>query len=85
MTKYGKLVIQIIEGSSDKNISFTQLSNLLIKLGFEQRIKGSHHIFHKAGLEEIVNIQPDLHNMAKPYQVKQVRDLIIRYKLTELL
>jgi hypothetical protein len=53
---------------------------LLLKLDFEERIKGSHHIFYKKGVEEIINIQP-IGNKAKAYQVKQVRELIIKYKL----
>jgi len=38
------------------------------------------NIFYKVGIEEIINIQPN-GAKAKPYQVKQVRKLIIRYKL----
>jgi predicted RNA binding protein YcfA (HicA-like mRNA interferase family) len=85
VTKFGKLIKLVLEGTSDNNISFSELSGLLIKLGFEHRIKGSHHIYFKSGLEEIINIQPDSKNMAKPYQVKQVRELIIRHKLVQLL
>jgi len=50
-------------------------------LNFKSRIKGSHHIFYKEGVEEIINLQPD-GNKAKPYQVKQVRNLILKYKLS---
>ncbi len=49
-------------------------------LGFNCRIKGSHHIFYKDGIDEIINLQPD-GSKAKPYQVKQVRTIIINYKL----
>jgi len=49
-------------------------------LGFEERIKGSHHIFFKKGIVEIINIQPKK-DKAKPYQVKQVREIILRYRL----
>ena len=51
------------------------------RIGFAQRIKGSHHIFSKEGIEEIINLQPVLGGKAKPYQVKQVRNLILKYKL----
>jgi len=54
--------------------------NLLISLGFEYRQKGSHHILTRKGVEEIINIQPK-NGKAKAYQVKQVRELIIKYKL----
>lgn len=46
------------------------------------RIKGSHHIFYKEDVEEIINLQPQ-NNKAKPYQVKQVREILINYKLIQ--
>jgi predicted RNA binding protein YcfA (HicA-like mRNA interferase family) len=49
-------------------------------LGFEERVKGSHHIFRKEGIEDRINLQQD-GSKAKPYQVKQVRAMIVRYKL----
>jgi predicted RNA binding protein YcfA (HicA-like mRNA interferase family) len=56
------------------------LRRLLVDLGFRERIRGSHHIFTRDGVNEIVNLQPK-GAQAKPYQVKQVRDIIIRYGL----
>jgi hypothetical protein len=52
-------------------------------MGFEERVKGSHHLFRRAGVEEMINLQRDGGN-AKPYQVKQVRSVIIRHRLGEL-
>lgn len=72
--------MKILSGLSDRNIDFDDLINLLLKLDFQLRIKGSHHIFTKDGIEEIINLQPK-NNQAKPYQVKQVRDLIVKYAL----
>ena len=63
-------------------INFNDLCNVLNKLGFQQRIKGSHHIFFKNDIDEIINIQPRL-NKAKEYQVKQVREIIVKYKLLD--
>jgi len=80
MGKYQKLMIQILKGTSDKNISFNDLCNLLEKLGFNKRIKGEHFIFYKEGIIEIINLQP-ANGKAKPYQVKQVRNLILKYNL----
>ena len=57
MSKYEKLLVKILSGTSDRNIDFEELRNLLIRLGFEERIKGSHHILTKEGIEEILNIQ----------------------------
>ncbi len=80
MTKYDKLVFQILQGMSDANISFTDLVNLLKHLGFNMRIKGSHHVFRKDDVIEKVNLQKE-GNKAKPYQVRQVRSIILKYKL----
>ena len=80
MSKFEKLILQILKGSSDANIAFHDLCQLLIHLGFIERTRGSHHIFRKDGVEEKINLQKD-GNKAKPYQVKQVRAVIIRYKL----
>ena len=51
-------------------------------LGFAGRVRGDHHIFSKSGVSEILNLQPH-GSLAKPYQVKQVRSVIIRYKLAK--
>jgi predicted RNA binding protein YcfA (HicA-like mRNA interferase family) len=80
MGKSEKLLLKILRGTSDNNIPFEQLCQLLINLGFEKRIRGSHHIFAKEGIEEILNIQPK-GSKAKTYQVKQVREVILKYKL----
>ena len=71
---------RVLLGGSDANIDFSDLRKLLTELGFRERIKSSHHIFSKSGIEEIINIQPE-GNKAKPYQVKQVRNIILKYKL----
>jgi len=80
MSKFDKLILKLLSGNSDKNFEFDDLVKLLKQLGFELRIKGSHHIFTKGGIDEIINLQP-LGKYAKPYQVKQVRDLLVKYKL----
>ena len=80
MTKHDKTLERILRGASDTNISFSDLCGLLQSLGFEERIKGSHHIFAGEGVEEILNLQPKGGN-AKPYQVKQVRNVVLKYKL----
>jgi len=72
---------KVISGLSDKNVRFDELRKLLLSLGFNERIKGDHHIFFKPELREIINIQPLKDGKAKAYQVKQVRNLILAYKL----
>jgi len=80
MGTYEKLIFQILRGTSDSNILFSDLVNLLKHLGFEIRVRGSHHIFRKSGVEEKPNLQKD-GNKAKAYQVRQIRNIIIKYKL----
>ncbi len=82
MTKFAKLLEIILRGSSDANISFSDLCQLLEWLGFSKRIRGSHYVFSMEGVEEIINIQ-SRSGKAKPYQVKQVRGLILKYKMGE--
>ncbi|MFW6105356.1 MAG: type II toxin-antitoxin system HicA family toxin [Chloroflexota bacterium] len=72
---------KVLTGLSDKNIRFSELRNLVLSLGFDERIKGDHHIYTKAEVPEILNLQPLRNGMAKAYQVKQIRSIILRYKL----
>ena len=80
MGKYEKLLIQVLRGASDANIPFDGLCGLMRSLGFGERINGSHHIYSREGVSEIVNLQP-LGSRAKTYQVKQVRGIILKYRL----
>lgn len=82
MGKHEKILNLVLRGTSDANISFDDLCSLLRHLGFEIRIKGSHHIFTKNDVEEILNLQPK-GSKAKPYQVKQVRSIIVKYRIGE--
>jgi predicted RNA binding protein YcfA (HicA-like mRNA interferase family) len=82
MGKYEKLLQKILSGRQDQSIPFSELTHLLSSLGFSGRIKGSHHLFFRSDIAEIINIQP-IDNKAKAYQVNQIRNLIIKYKLEE--
>lgn len=80
MGKYDKLLLRILSGTSDANIPFNDLCQLLLRMGFEERTRGSHHIFRKQDVEEKINLQRDS-NKAKVYQVRQVRAVILKYEL----
>lgn len=80
MTRQEKLLAKILSGASDANISFSGVCQLLKVFGFDERIRGDHYIFTKDGIKEIINLQPK-RSKAKPYQVKQVRNIILQYKL----
>ena len=83
MAQIDKLIAKLMLGASDANFSFSDLCQILQILGFDVRIKGSHHIFSKEGVEEILNLQPQKgdRSKAKPYQVKQFRAVVLKYKL----
>ncbi|MGH6636802.1 MAG: type II toxin-antitoxin system HicA family toxin [Gammaproteobacteria bacterium] len=72
-----------MKARSDANIDFSDLRALLLHLGFEERTRGSHHIFRRADVEERINLQRQ-GNEAEPYQVRQVRAVILRYRLGEV-
>jgi len=78
--KYEKIILKILSGQSDANIPFDELCKLLQGIGFVMRIRGSHHVFRKDGIEEKINLQQE-GSKAKPYQVRQVRYVILKYQL----
>ena len=80
MASVNKILDQILRGTSDANFAFNDLRRVLLHLGFVERTKGGHHIFRRAGVPVLVNLQRD-GNSAKPYQVRQVRRIIVEYKL----
>lgn len=82
MSRKKKLLDAVLDGRADANTSFDELNNLLLWLGFERRHKGgSHSIFSKSGVEEILVLQP-IGSKAKAYQVAQVRRVIRKYGLS---
>jgi hypothetical protein len=80
MSSSGKVLEGVLRGTSDANLRFGELRSLLVSLGFGERVRGSHHIFTREGVTEILNLQPK-GGKAKPYQVRQVRNIILKYKL----
>lgn len=80
MTQRETLLDRVLRGTADANIPFADLCRLLRNMGFEERVRGSHHIFVHEGVAEILNLQPK-GSKAKPYQIKQVRSVIVRYRL----
>jgi hypothetical protein len=82
MGKFSKLRAKILAGGSDANVEFSALRQLLLRLGFNERVKGGHHIFTRNDVAEILNLQPK-GSHAKAYQVKQVRGIPVKYRLGE--
>ena len=81
MSQNQKILDAILTGRRDQNIRFDALLALLMRLGFDVRVRGSHHILSRNGVAEILNLQPRPDGTAKPHQVKQVRDIIVQYQL----
>jgi predicted RNA binding protein YcfA (HicA-like mRNA interferase family) len=72
---------QLFSSNSDANIRFDDLCDMLMNYGFRERIKGSHHIFVRDNMREIINLQPDGSGKAKKYQVRQVRAIMQNYAI----
>ncbi len=81
MARWRKTLDEVLRATSDQNVDFKDLCKLLDALGFALRVRGDHHIFTRADVLEILNIQPK-GTKAKAYQVRQVRDVIVKYKLS---
>ncbi len=74
-----KLLKKILDGS--KNIRFTEFVNLIEGFGFVlERVSGSHHIFKRQDIDEIINIQ-NVKGEVKPYQIKQFFSIIEKYNI----
>lgn len=80
MARSGRIRKNVLGGESDANIRFDDLRNLLFSVGFEERTRGSHHLFNRPGVTERVNLQRE-GSHAKPYQVRQVRRILLKYEL----
>lgn len=80
MSHQDKMMLKVLSGGHDRSMKFHELQKLLYMLEFQCRVKGDHFIYWKEGIDEIISIQPD-GNMAKPYQVRQIRNIILKYGL----
>ena len=80
MGRQQKLLQRVLQGGSDRNIAFDELRALLLWLGFQERIRGSHHLYRKTGIRDMINLQKQ-GSQAKPYQVRQVRAVLLKYRL----
>ena len=77
--KKHKILLKILSGS--RNITFEEFVSVIISFGFrEVRSKGSHHIYKKEGIEELINIQ-NVEGKAKNYQIKQFISIIEKYNI----
>ena len=83
MSTYAKIRAEILSGKSDKNISEEDMVFFLSKIGaIHRRTKGSHMQYSIEDIPELINIQPK-NGKIKPYQVKEIRNIVNKYKLGE--
>jgi predicted RNA binding protein YcfA (HicA-like mRNA interferase family) len=76
VSRLAKLLEKLLSGTADASFAFDDLRHVLLRLGFDERIHGSHHVYRCRGARTVrVVLQPSGKD-AKPYQVKQVRDAL---------
>ena len=80
LARIDKLWDRLQSRFGERNFAFDDLRAILLSLSFDERVRRSHHIFTRSGIADIVNLQP-VGRLAKPYQVRQVRELIRRHGL----
>lgn len=80
MGRHHDTLATVMRGEADANIAFDDLCSLLRFLGFTVNVRGSHHVFRRAGIPELINLQRD-GSKAKVYQVRQVRRIVVRHGL----
>lgn len=80
MSQRQKLFLRLLSGRHDQDFAFSDLQAVLSFASFTFRTRGDHFIYTRADVEEIINIQPR-GNKAKPYQVKQVREILLTYRI----
>jgi len=80
--RWEKTKEKILLGRSDQDIRYDHVVNLLRHMGFNERQPGgSHHIFTRENVSEIINIQALKNGYAKDYQVRQIRRIFKIYEL----
>ncbi len=80
MAKQDTTIEKVMSGRG--RVKFRDFQRLLVKLGFHlDRIRGSHHIYTHPRVTRALSIQP-VGNEAKPFQVRQLRDMISEFGLS---
>jgi hypothetical protein len=71
MSKLQKLIQKILE---ERDVSYEEAEKLLLKLGFDIDIRGSHHIFRKKGFP--LNISLKRRSQLLPYQLRELKEVL---------
>ncbi len=79
MSTKEKLIQKVLHAPAH-SVPFRDVQYFLVHIYcMDERIAGDHFIYRKAGIPDIINIQPGRDGMAKPYQLRQVRELVKKY------
>ena len=71
MSKFAKLKLKILNG---KNVSYEDAENLLFHLGFDLKVRGSHHVFRKSGYPKTISLKRRSQLIA--YQIEDLQEVI---------
>lgn len=71
MSKWEKLIAKILNGQA---VSYEEVENLLLRLGFDVEVCGSHHVFRKKGYHRNVSIKR--RSQLLPYQLRDVQEVL---------
>ena len=69
--------------NNNKNIKYADFCSILKYFGFVcKRQRGSHRLYSRVGIKELLNIQ-NVNGEIEPYQIKQFLNIIKKYNLEE--
>jgi predicted RNA binding protein YcfA (HicA-like mRNA interferase family) len=71
MSKFEKLIQKILNG---KNVTYDDSENLLLHLGFQLKIRGSHHNFRKPQYHRTLSIKKRPQLLS--YQIDDLKEVL---------
>jgi hypothetical protein len=74
MSKIEKLIQKILNGQS---ISYDEAKKLLIRLGFDLNVRGSHHVFRRNGYSKNISLKHRSELLA--YQLEDLKEVLKDY------
>jgi len=77
MSQFEKLIARIFSNTS---VSYSEAEKILIYLGYQLRVTGSHHIFRKQGCRTLsIKRRVELYT----YQIDELREVLKKHGYTE--
>lgn len=81
MPSASKIRAALLNPAKDYGHRFGDVVFFLESTGWRMRRTGSHHIFTRAALPVLLNLQPEKNGRAKAYQIRQVRAVLTTHNL----